>query len=288
MIKRYFDLSNVEKSLVSDFINKKEDNKKALDEIDNMFNNKMYEYGKGSLFYFLDGQVVGKINIILEVVKELGTIFIHHLDVLEVLDNQEVIIKELIDNAITIAKDYKPNEILLGERNKNRLKVLEKFDLCSEYKALRMYLEDRSKKEICLDLIPLSTENKLEYLSIYNDSFSDMPHGSYIYIDEVEEYLRNSNKENYYFMVSVNNISIGFMNCIIQNRQGLFDIGLCKGYRGKGYGKRLLETAIDFCNRKNVLKINLIVIEKNAIAHNMYKKRGFKEESIISYWIKIK
>jgi len=287
LIKRYLNLNDAEKSLVMDFINRKEDNKKSLDEIDSMFNNKMYGYGRGSLFYFLDEQVVGKINIVLEVVKELGTIFIHHLDVLEVLDNEHVIIKELIDNAITIANEYKPNEILLGERNKNRLKVLEKFDLYSEYKSLRMYLEDRSKKENCLDLNPLSIDNKLEYLSIYNDSFSDMPHGSYIYIDEVEEYLKNSNTENYYFMVSVNKINIGFMNCIIQNRQGLFDIGLCKAYRGKGYGKRLLETAIDFCNRNNVLKINLIVIEKNAIAHKMYEKRGFKEESIISYWIKI-
>ena len=287
MIKRYLNLNDAEKSLVMDFINRKDDNKKSLDEIDSMFNNKMYGYGIGSLFYFIDEQVVGKINIVLEVVKEPGTIFIHHLDVLEVLDNQDVIIKELIDNAITIANEYKPNEILLGERNKNRLKVLEKFDLYSEYKSLRMYLEDTIKKENCLDLNPLSIDNKLEYLSIYNDSFSDMPHGSYIYIDEVEEYLIDSNEGNYYFMVSVNNINIGFMNCIIKNRQGLFDIGLCKDYRGKGYGKHLLETAIDFCNRKNVLKINLIVIEKNAIAHKMYEKRGFKEESIISYWIKI-
>lgn len=288
MIKRYLELNDAEKNLVRDFINRKEDNTKSLDEIDNMFNNRMYGYGRGSVFYFLDDQVVGKINIILEVVKELGTIYIHCLDVLESLYNQEVIIKELIDGAIEIAKDYKPNEILLGERNKTRLKVLEKFYLYNEYKSLKMYLEDRSKKESCLDLIPLSTKNKLEYLSVYNDSFSDMPHGSYIYIDEVEKNIKNSNEENYYFMVSINNTNIGFMNCIIQNGQGLFDIGLCKVYRGKGYGKRLLETAIDFFNRKNVLKINLIVIEKNAIAYKMYKSRGFKEESIISYWTKIK
>lgn len=288
MIKKYLNLNVVEKKLVRDFINRKEDNKKSLDEIDNMFNNKMYGYGKGSVFYFLDNKVVGKTNIVLEVVKELGTIYIHCLDVLEEVYNQEVIIKELLDYAIAIAKDYKPNEILLGERNKNRLKILEKFDLYSEYKSLRMYLEDRSKKEKCLDLIPLSTENKLEYLSFYNDSFSDMPHGSYICIDEVEEYIKNSNEENYYFLVSINGINIGFMNCTIQNRQGLFDIGLCKDYRGKGYGKCLLETAIDFLNRKNAVKINLIVIEKNAIAYCMYKKRGFKEESIINYWTKIK
>ncbi|MDR3596363.1 GNAT family N-acetyltransferase [Clostridium sp.] len=290
MIKRYLNLNGIEKSLVRNFINRKEENKKSLDEIEKIFNNKMYGYGKGSLFYFFNGQAVGKINIVLEVVKELGNIFIHHLDILEDLNihTQEVIIKELIDNAITLAEDYKPKKILLGERNKNRLKILEGLGLHSEYKSLRMHLEDRSKKEKPLDLIPLSTENKFEYLSVYNDSFNDMPHGSYAYIDEVEEYLNKANEENYYFMVSVNNTNIGFMNCIIENRQGIFDIGLCKAYRGKGYGSRLLETAVNFLNRKDVRKINLIVIEKNSRAYNMYKKRGFKEESIISYWIKIK
>lgn len=290
MIKRYINLNDVEKSLASDFINRKDNNKKSKDEIDRMFNNKMYGYGRGSLFYFLDGKVAGKINIVLEVVKELGNIFIHYLDVLEDLEihTQEVIIKKLINNAIIIANAYKSNKILLGERNKDRLKVLEKFDLRSEYKSLRMYLAEGSKKEETLDLTPLSIENKLEYLSVYNDSFNDMPHGSYVYIDEVEEYLNKADDENYYFMVSVNNINIGFMNCVIKNRQGIFDIGLCKMYRRTGYGKRLLETAIDFLERKEVNKINLIVIEKNAIAYNMYKKRGFKEESIISYWIKIK
>lgn len=290
MIKKYLNLSNSEKNLVRDFISRKEKNKKSINQIEKMFNNKMYGYGKGVLFYFLEGHVVGKINVILEVAKELGNIFIHHLEVLEELDidTQEKLIKELIEKAITISEEYNPKAILLGERNKNRLKVLEKQNLYSEYKALKMHLEDREKKEKCLDLMPLSEENKVEYWGAYNDSFNDMPHGSYIYINEVEEYLNKANEENYYFMVSINNTTIGFMNCVIENGQGIFDIGLRKAYRGKGYGKMLLETAIDFLNKKKVNKINLIVIEKNQVAYNMYKKRGFKEGSIISYWIKIK
>lgn len=290
VIKLYLNLSDAEKKLVRDFISRKVKNKKSIDEIEKMFNNKMYGYGKGALFYFLGEQVVGKINVVLEVVNELGNIFIHYLEVLEDLDVtiQEEIIQELIDKAISISKEYNPKEILLGERNKERLSVLEKLNLYSEYKALRMYLDDREKKEKCLNLIPLSEENKVEYWGAYNDSFNDMPHGSYIYINEVEEYLNKANEENYYFMVSINNTTIGFMNCVMENGQGIFDIGLRKAYRGKGYGRMLLETAIDFLNKKKVNKINLIVIEKNQVAYNMYKKRGFKEESIISYWIKIK
>lgn len=290
VIKKYLNLSDAEKKLVKDFINRKENSEKSIEEIEKMFNNKMYGYGKGALFYFIEGQVLGKINIVLEVVEELGNIFIHCLEVLEDLDItiQEEIVKELIDKAIEVSEEYNPKEILLGERNKDKLKVLEKLNLYSRYKAVKMYLEDREKKENCLNLISLSEKNKVEYWGAYNDSFNDMPHGSYIYINEVEEYLRKASNENYYFMVSTDNTTIGFMNCVIENGQGIFDIGLRKAYRGKGYGKRLLETAIDFLNEKRVYKINLIVIEKNQIAYNMYKKRGFKEESVISYWIKIK
>ncbi len=290
VIKKYLNLSDAEKKLVKNFINRKENSEKLIEEIEKMFNNKMYGYGKGALFYFIEGQVLGKINIVLEVVEELGNIFIHCLEILEDLDIaiQEEIIKELINKAIKVSEEYNPKEILLGERNKDRLKVLEKLNLHSRYKAVKMYLEDREKKENCLNLISLSEKNKVEYWGAYNDSFNDMPHGSYIYINEVEEYLSKANNENYYFMVSTDNTTIGFMNCVIENGQGIFDIGLRKAYRGKGYGKRLLETAIDFLNEKKVYKINLIVIEKNQIAYNMYKKRGFKEESVISYWIKIK
>jgi ribosomal protein S18 acetylase RimI-like enzyme len=288
LIKKYLNLNDIEKSLASDFINRKDDNKKSKDEIDKMFNNKMYGYGQGALFYFLDEKVVGKINVVLEVVKELGTIYIHFLDLLENLNNEDAVLKELIDYAVKIANDYDANEILLGIRDNDKIPILQRLGLYKDYSAINMYLEDREKKEICLDLIPLSQENKLEYLNIYNNSFSDMPHGSLTDISGVEDDLKKSNDENYYFIVSYNDSNIGFMSCVIENGEGVFDIGLCKDYRGKGYGKYLLETAIDFLNRKDAKKIRLIVIEKNSVAYNMYKKRGFKEESILSYWIKIK
>ena len=88
-------------------------------------------------------------------------------------------------------------------------------------------------------------------------------------------------------MVKDDDNIIGFMNSVIENDEGMFDIGLCKQYRRKGFGKRLLETAIYFLNSKNVKKISLIVIEKNKVAHEMYKKRGFYKEKTISYWIEL-
>ena len=63
--------------------------------------------------------------------------------------------------------------------------------------------------------------------------------------------------------------------------------GTLKEYRGKGYGKKLLETAIQYLNEKQVEEICLTVIEQNDIAYKMYKKRGFKVYHKLSDWIEL-
>ena len=114
-----------------------------------------------------------------------------------------------------------------------------------------------------------------------------MPHGTYIEIEDAKGYLDNKNDNEEYFIVTDKGESIGFLNIIIEGNKGFFDIGLAKEYRGKGYGKRLLETAIQYLNEKKVEELCLTVIEKNSIAYEMYKKRGFKVYKKISDWIEI-
>ena len=48
-----------------------------------------------------------------------------------------------------------------------------------------------------------------------------------------------------------------------------------------------METAIKFLVDKNVDKIGLIVIEKNKVAYELYKKRGFIKEKTIIEWIEL-
>lgn len=287
MIKEYINLNEEEKKLAFDFVTRN-DNSMTWDKFNTMFGSKVYDYGRGVLFYFNNGKVVGKINIVLEVVEKLKTVYIHFLDLLDVSEDNINIAKKLIEKAVLIANKYNAESILLGERNVIQLKLLEKLGLNNSYRSLKMNLDDASLKAPLLDLIPLTHDNKEKYLEVFNDSFSDMPHGTYSDISGVEEYIKKSDDCNYYFMVSIKDMIIGFMNCSIENKEGSFDIGLCKEYRGVGYGKSLLETAINFLNNKNIDKIFLIVIEENSKAYTMYKKRSFKEDSTLSYWIKIK
>jgi GNAT superfamily N-acetyltransferase len=287
MIKEYINLNEEEKKLAFDFVTRN-DNSMTWDKFNSILGSKVYDYGRGVLFYFNDGKVVGKINIVLEVVEKLKAVYIHFLDLLDVSEDNIKIAEKLIEKAVLIANKYNAESILLGERNVIQLKLLEKLGLNNSYRSLKMNLDDVSLKAPLLDLIPLTHDNKEKYLEVFNDSFNDMPHGSCLDISGVLEYIEKANICNNYFMVSKNEKIIGFMNCSIENGEGSFDIGLCKKYRGVGYGKSLLETAINFLYYKNSDKIFLIVIEENSKAYTMYKKRGFKEDSTLSYWIKIK
>lgn len=278
MIKNYLELSKEEKGLVCKFINKKED-------LDKMFKLKIYNYGEGVLFYFKDNIVFGKVCVVLKEARGIGTAYIHNIDILESSLEKDYILNELINKGREIAVNNGAKEILIGVRKESLLELLDKLGIKTDYEAIVMTLENRLVEGDILDKVALNEENKKQYLRIYNESFNDMPHGTSLDNEELEEYIKKSNDENYFSMVAINGQNIGFFNCEIENEEGMFDIGLCKKYRGFGYGKLLLETAIEFLNNKKVKKVSLIVIEKNKVAYEMYKKRGFKKESVLSKWI---
>lgn len=286
MIKKFIDLSIDEIKEVQVYLNNLEKSCKSISEIQMELNTKIYNFGEGILFYFDDNKVVGSVKVVLESIKYLSTAYIHFLTIANNVDNEIDIIKELIIYSINIAKSKSSNKILLGVRDDKILKLINKLGYVPSYNAYKMKLKNRKIINEPLDLINLSEKNKEEYLNVFNKSFSDMPHGCYYEMDDIERYL-NDTSDNRYYLVRDKDESIGFMNIQIDDNTGSFDIGLCNEFRGRGYGKRLLETAIYTLNKANVDNITLTVIEKNSVALNMYLKRGFVIDSILSYWIEI-
>jgi RimJ/RimL family protein N-acetyltransferase len=57
-------------------------------------------------------------------------------------------------------------------------------------------------------------------------------------------------------------------------------IGLIAGYRGRGLGARLLETAIAAATENGFRRLELVVYANNAAAIRIYKKFGFAEEGV--------
>lgn len=285
--RKYIEMTNNEKFLALGFINSNNKEVNSIDKLDKMFNGKIYDRGRGVVFYFNNKEIVGKVSVVLECINPLKTSFIHGIELKGEVKNNIDILKKLINEGKKIAREYGAESIKLGIRDDDILKTLEKTNMYKDYSAIRMNLLYREKRDEVLELEELTEENSKKYLMIFNNSFSDMPHGTWLDNDGLTEFLNSKSDKKYYFMVKEKEEIVGFMNCEIENNEGIFDIGLCKDYRSRGLGKRLLETAIDFLNTKKVDKISLIVIEKNRVAHEMYKKRGFVKEDIISHWIEV-
>ncbi|MBX9139134.1 MULTISPECIES: GNAT family N-acetyltransferase [unclassified Clostridium] len=285
--KKYIEMNNMEKELALHFSNLKNKDIDSINKLDDILCGKIYDKGNGIIFAFNNKEIIAKIAVVLECIKPLGTSFIHNIEIKDELENRDDFLILLIKEAKELAVSYGAKSVKLGIRNNTILNTLKKVNLYRDYSAIKMKLNDKSVKEDVLVLEELTIENSQKYLEVFNDSFSDMPHGTWLDNEDLNRYLNNKEESKYYFMVKNDDNIIGFMNCEIEINEGMFDIGLCKSYRGKGLGKKLLETAIQFLNNKNVANIALIVIEKNNIAYEMYKKRGFIKENTISEWIEL-
>ncbi|MGL5347669.1 MAG: GNAT family N-acetyltransferase [Peptostreptococcaceae bacterium] len=289
-IKTYIELNREEKLKAYEYIKSEENFNDSFEQIEQMYNTKIHDYGKGVLFYFRENKIVASLCIVLEVAKVLNTAYIHKVSLKKETSNSHIILQDLINRAIDISKEYGAKDIRIGISDDFIIKQAQKIDITPQYKSIEMSLEEKNKIYKTLDIKELNEENKYKYVEIYTDSFSDMPHGTITDIHRVNELLENkreSNKQEYYYIVCDKEKEIGFMEVVIENNKGVFDIGLCKSYRRKGYGKRILETAIQFLLDKNINEIGLIVIEENKIAYNMYQKRGFKFKNTLGYWSKL-
>ncbi|MEF9934341.1 MAG: GNAT family N-acetyltransferase [Clostridium sp.] len=286
MIKRFLDLNEYEIEQVQLYINRIDRSNKSIEDIKEGFNNKVYNFGEGVLYYFEESMVCGSVRVVLECVKNIGTSYIHFLSINSDLKNKLLVVDKLIKAGINLAREKGSTNILIGIRDEEMLKIANKLGYRESYSSYNMELKNREIRYLPFELVELSQENRIEYLDVYNRSFSDMPHGSFYELEDVEKCLSNNDSNKYYLVVENRN-TIGFLKTEIEDGVGSFDIGLCKEYRGKGYGKRLLETAIHKLNEANADKVTLTIIEKNSVALNIYLKRGFEISNRIGYWIEI-
>ncbi|MCR8745576.1 GNAT family N-acetyltransferase [Romboutsia lituseburensis] len=290
MIKSYSNLNEQEIKKVYEFMKLETNLINSIDQMNGMFNENIYDYGKGVLFYFIETEVVASLFIVLEVAKKLKTAYIHKVSINKEIRNIETILEQLIKYASSVAKNYEAEDIRIGISDGETIKMAERLNLKMEYRSLEMKLNEVDKIHEILDIKSLDKDNKNRYIEIYNKSFSDMPHGTIANIEVINNFLsgcKEGNKLEYKFIVCDDDLEIGFMEATIENERGIFDIGLCKEYRKKGYGKRLLETAIQFLVDNKAQEISLIVIEQNQVAYKMYQKRGFEISHVMGHWGKL-
>ena len=90
------------------------------------------------------------------------------------------------------------------------------------------------------------------------------------------------------FVLRRNGAIVGMINLLftISTAEGGFvilleDLVVHKHYHGKGYGRKLLEHAIDFAKQKNFLRITLLTDRPENVAQEFFRHHGFVESSMI-------
>jgi ribosomal protein S18 acetylase RimI-like enzyme len=282
MIKNYLGLNQTELSSMHDFINRNEIQKITLEQLHKRFENKYYDFGKGLLVMLDNETVAAKAQLLYHDFNK--TAYIRNIDIIENHSTPKTAIGELITHGIDKARAYGALNIYIGVREERIKSIVDELNYKRSYQTLVMTLPDRALKQTPLQLIKLEENNKYEYINIYNEAFSDAPNGGIISVQDVDAYLHDASAGKYYFIVQAENQNIGMLEIDLEDIEDIFTIGLKRNWRSKGYGKRLLETAIDFLNQKEVNEICLMVISKNKRAYEMYLKRGFVVKKVFTDW----
>jgi GNAT superfamily N-acetyltransferase len=90
------------------------------------------------------------------------------------------------------------------------------------------------------------------------------------------------------FVLRQNGAIVGMINLLftISTAEGGFvilleDLVVHKKFQGKGYGRKLLEHAIDFAKQKNFLRVTLLTDRPENVAQEFFRHHGFVESSMI-------
>ncbi len=88
------------------------------------------------------------------------------------------------------------------------------------------------------------------------------------------------------YMAEINKEIMGKINiCITDNEGFIYGFGVLPDFRGKGYGREILCSALDILMKKNVDNIFLEVATENKNALGLYESCGFEEISVMDYYI---
>lgn len=71
---------------------------------------------------------------------------------------------------------------------------------------------------------------------------------------------------------------VGSLNRPVFEHAGVLGMGIINGYRGKGIGRRLLNTTLQAAKERGLSRVELTVREQNTIAIQLYESVGFFKE----------
>ena len=97
------------------------------------------------------------------------------------------------------------------------------------------------------------------------------------YIKDPERFFRQRLENGRIFVIQVDGKVIGFVDITPGDYAVIEGIAVKKEFRGRGFGARLLEYALQWLQRSGARGVILRTLASNARAVALYKKFGFRE-----------
>jgi ribosomal protein S18 acetylase RimI-like enzyme len=128
--------------------------------------------------------------------------------------------------------------------------------------------------------------NKEEYREIHNSAFLNTPNGGLMSPEEMDELLnRNRNNPELAGLAVQGDTYVGIYDLEEHGGTGWINrIGIHERYWGRGFGREMLEQAVDLLIQRGSRSIKLIVMSSNERAVRLYRSVGFRDEKVLSVW----
>lgn len=175
------------------------------------------------------------------------------------------------------------NKILLiiEPKSKSGVEVIKNFNGCnlerSEYRMSHNGSKTLSEHG-GVNFFEANNQNKEIFTEIMLNAFPDLEESSN-FIDTV---ISSENRKGY--IAYKEEIPVGVFNFNYEEGSSfLYGVGIAASYRGKGFGKQLVEFALTEGLKKSD-KVVLDVDSENPIAFNLYKKCGFRIDFQVDYY----
>ena len=196
-----------------------------------------------------------------------------------------------------------PSKIDLDEKFNHCGRLFSRYNLlpaykiigCDEYKIIDKKLEEQNFKtlnETSIQVCQIPEMPECNYRGIVvRDDFSDRWKESVIEYNRIEETHKST------FKKILDNITVekvvvhkevdgeiagcGY-GAIERNYVGIFDIVVKENFRGRGYGREIVETILSEAAKRGIKESYLQVMINNPVAMRLYEKLGYRE--IYRYW----
>ncbi|GCD08639.1 GNAT family N-acetyltransferase [Clostridium tagluense] len=263
---------------------------KTYIEMTKIYESDTFDEGDTVFILFDRGHIKGSSAVITKEISIKGEAFI--TDICVERENAEKNLCFLMERIVKCCNAYTAKNIKIGIR-KNEVHLIpyiRKLEFTHIYDAVVMkYKKDENmvlKVNNKIDLRPLCILNSQEYMNIHNKTFRNSPNGGTIDDLDVKDYIvQYANNEDLIGICFDQNNPCGIYELSIDGNTGWVDtLGIAPIYQKKGLGSALIVKCIKKLYEKNLDEIKLLVITSNDIAVNMYKRIGFEEESVFSYW----